>query len=193
MFSLAVSLYPIYLIIKLTPPAFNTVVDASLAIVPVTIFWSLNMDALRRVQLSIVFGLNMLTSVCSGIKTQYLVELANRTDQTWATYDIFAWVTAELFLIIICGTVPLLYPLLVAIRSYNSRVKRWLYPDAAPKEHELDTLITIGRMKWGQSRKQATSLISYDDEDDVDPDDWSRHDSLFDEQGNAYPIMIQIR
>ena len=177
----------------LTLTALNTLVDASLAIVPLTIFWNLNMDALRKVQLSIVFGLNILTSMCSGIKTQYLVELANRKDQTWATYNIFAWVTAELFLIIICGTVPMLYPLLVAIRSFSSKVQRWLYPDAAPNEAELDTLVTIGRIRWDQSRKnkmRSTSLLSYDSESNVDPDDMSRHDSLLDEQGNAYPIMI---
>jgi hypothetical protein len=38
-------------------------------------------------------------------------QLSNRTDQNWATYDIFAWITAELFLVVVCGTVPTLHPL----------------------------------------------------------------------------------
>ncbi|KPM45899.1 hypothetical protein AK830_g712 [Neonectria ditissima] len=97
--------------------SFNTFADASLAIIPATIFWKLNNSAIEKVQLTIVFGLNILTSICSGIKTQYLVELSNRTDQTWATYDIFVWVTAELFLIIVCGTIPALHPVLQFLRG----------------------------------------------------------------------------
>ncbi|KAF4956735.1 hypothetical protein FSARC_11503 [Fusarium sarcochroum] len=82
--------------------SFNTFADASLAIIPATIFWKLNSSPTEKMQLTIVFGLNILTSICSGIKTKYLVELSNRIDQTWATYDIVVWVTAELFLMIVC-------------------------------------------------------------------------------------------
>ncbi|KAK8093326.1 hypothetical protein PG997_000011 [Apiospora hydei] len=70
--------------------SFNTFADASLALIPITIFWSLQNKTAERIQLSIVFALNILTSICSGIKTQYLAELANREDLTWATFDIFA-------------------------------------------------------------------------------------------------------
>jgi hypothetical protein len=56
------------------------------------------------------------TSICSGIKTSYLSELANRTDFTWATYDIFAWVTAEFFLVVVCGSIPTMKPVLDLIR-----------------------------------------------------------------------------
>jgi hypothetical protein len=96
--------------------AFNTFADASLALIPTTIFWHLRTGTLEKIQLSIVFALNILTSICSGIKTQYLAALANRTDLTWATFDIFAWVTAELFLMIVCGTIPTLHPLLLFVR-----------------------------------------------------------------------------
>lgn len=62
------------------------------------------------------------TSICSGIKTSYLSQLANRKDFTWATYDIFVWVTAEFFLVIFCGTLPTLKPILNFIRRYILRV-----------------------------------------------------------------------
>ncbi|KAM3503972.1 hypothetical protein MY11210_008517 [Beauveria gryllotalpidicola] len=107
--------------------AFNTFTDASLAVVPATIFWQLTNKTTEKIQLTIVFGLNILTSICSGIKTQYLAELANRTDQTWATYDIFVWVTGELFLMIVCGTIPTLHTVLTWIRrsadSFRSSLK----------------------------------------------------------------------
>jgi hypothetical protein len=51
-------------------------------------------------------------------------QLSNRTDQTWATYNIFAWVTAELLLMIECGTVPTLHSLLCTIESVASAIKK---------------------------------------------------------------------
>jgi len=96
--------------------AYYTFVDASLALIPSTIFWSLHMGSQEKTTLSIVFSLNILTSICSGIKTSYLSQLANRTDFTWATYDIFAWVTAEFFLLTVCGSIPTLKPLLNLVR-----------------------------------------------------------------------------
>ncbi|KAK8135202.1 hypothetical protein PG984_007214 [Apiospora sp. TS-2023a] len=105
---------------------FNTFTDASLAILPITIFWSLQNKTAERIQLSIVFSINILTSICSGIKTQHLAELASRDDLTWATFEIFAWVTAELFLMIVCGTIPTLYLLLRGMLSIVPRVSsKW--------------------------------------------------------------------
>ncbi|KND90706.1 hypothetical protein TOPH_04624 [Tolypocladium ophioglossoides CBS 100239] len=97
--------------------AFNTFTDASLAIIPTAIFWQLNSTMTEKVQLSIVFGLNILTSICSGIKTQYLANLADRTDLTWATYNIFISVTVELFIMVVCGSVPTLHLILTVFRT----------------------------------------------------------------------------
>ncbi|OAQ78861.1 integral membrane protein [Purpureocillium lilacinum] len=113
--------------------SFNTFADASLAIIPATIFWQLNNSTTEKVQLTIVFGLNILTSICSGIKTQYLVELANREDQTWATYDIFVWVTGELFLMIVCGSIPTLHVVLTWFRSAADSVRSRVSPYASRK------------------------------------------------------------
>lgn len=114
--------------LTLLPIAFNTFADGSLAILPVTIFWKLSTNRLYKVQLTVVFGLNILACICSGIKTQYLAELANRTDLTWATFDIFAYVTIELFLIIVCGTLPTLYPLFGVFQSTIGALKSKFFP-----------------------------------------------------------------
>ena len=140
----------------LTSPAFYTFADASLAIIPLTIFWNLRISMLQRIQLCIVFGLNILTSICSGIKTQYLAELGNRTDQTWATYDIFAWVTAELFLLVVCGTVPTLYPLLRGIQSLLAVIRRNVFPRSTSAEDsskQSDEILTIGKIRMRLKRR----------------------------------------
>ncbi|GAB0136785.1 hypothetical protein EsDP_00005076 [Epichloe bromicola] len=97
--------------------AFDTFADASLAVIPATIFWQLNNTMTEKFQLTIIFVLNILTCIFSGIKTQSFVELGNRTDQAWATHDIFAWATGELFLVIVCSTIPALYFVLHCVRQ----------------------------------------------------------------------------
>ncbi|CAJ2505075.1 Uu.00g124690.m01.CDS01 [Anthostomella pinea] len=103
--------------------SYNTFADAGLVILPATIFLNVQSNTIQEWQLSIVSALNILTCICSGIKTQFLSELSNREDLTWATYDLFAWVTAELFLMIVCGTIPTLHPLLTLCRSVLSDLK----------------------------------------------------------------------
>lgn len=141
--------------------AFFTFADASLAVIPLTVFWRLRISRLQRIQLCIVFGLNILTSICSGIKTQYLAALGNRSDQTWATYDIFAWVTAELFLLVVCGTVPTLYPLLRGIQSLIWLVKSKVLPRPASDEdplRESEEVLTIGQIRQRLRRPRMTEL-----------------------------------
>jgi len=145
--------------------SFFTFADASLAIIPLTIFWRLRISRLQRIQLCIVFGLNILTSICSGIKTQYLAELGNRTDQTWATYDIFAWVTAELFLLVVCGTVPTLYPLLRGIQSLLVSIKSKVLRSAEDQSplRESDEVLTIGQLRQ-QLRKPGITEMTENEE-----------------------------
>lgn len=151
-------------------PAFFTFADASLAVIPLTIFWKLRISRLQRIQLCIVFGLNILTSICSGIKTQYLAELGNRSDQTWATYDIFAWVTAELFLLVVCGTVPTLYPLLRVAQSLISLIKSKVLPRPESDEdplRESEEVLTIGQIRQRLRKPRTTELTMSREVDEV--------------------------
>lgn len=128
---------------------------------------------LQRIQLCIVFGLNILTSICSGIKTQYLAELGNRTDQTWATYDIFAWVTAELFLLVVCGTVPTLYPLLRGIQSLLAMIRSKVGRRSSSSEETLkqpDEVLTVGKIRM-RLRRESTMLPSNESRTEAQPDD----------------------
>lgn len=128
---------------------------------------------LQRIQLCIVFGLNILTSICSGIKTQYLAELGNRTDQTWATYDIFAWVTAELFLLVVCGTVPTLHPVLRAVQSSLVFLTRKVKPRSPPSEGDPkqgDEVLTIGKIRM--HLRQTSERTVDEDENEAQPTQW---------------------
>ncbi|KAH8678636.1 hypothetical protein BGZ60DRAFT_555217 [Tricladium varicosporioides] len=131
--------------------AYNTFIDASLALIPATIFWTLRIGIQEKMTLSIIFGLNVLTCICSGIKTSYLSQLANRTDFTWATYDIFSWVTSEFFLITVCGSLPTLKPLLDFLRGKKSSQ----YASSAYVRHTGDSASKSSDIQLNAYRKKG--------------------------------------
>ncbi|MCJ1236912.1 hypothetical protein MMC14_004895 [Varicellaria rhodocarpa] len=91
--------------------AYNIFVDAAFALLPTTIIWKLNMNQKKRIELCVILGLGLLAAICGIVKITYLGSLGAHADLTWATYDLVVWSGAEIFVIIVCGSVPPLKPL----------------------------------------------------------------------------------
>lgn len=91
--------------------SWNAAVDFVLALSPASFIWRLHLTVRKRVGLIMLLGCGMLSGVCAAFKTAQLVSLAARSDLTWETFNLFAWVSAEIFVIILCGSVPTLKPL----------------------------------------------------------------------------------
>ncbi|KAL9120674.1 MAG: hypothetical protein Q9187_002773 [Circinaria calcarea] len=108
----------------------NILADVVLACVPGTIIYGLNMELKKRISLCILLGLGLVAAVCGIIKTNFLAALSSRADLTWATYNLIVWSGAELFVIIVCGSIPPLktfWDRFVAKKgylSYGSRKKQ---------------------------------------------------------------------
>lgn len=94
-------------------------VDVILAVLPVTIFYRLSLTMEKRLGLSILLGLGLVAAVCGAIKTKFLASLSARSDLTWETYNLFVWSSAELFVIIVCGSVPPIKPLYDMLFNQN--------------------------------------------------------------------------
>jgi len=90
--------------------SWNILIDIVLAILPVSILWGLNMPARQKLGLGGLLSLGLLAAVCGIVKVNYLAGLNARSDLTWETYNLFAWSGAELFVIIVCGSVPPIKP-----------------------------------------------------------------------------------
>ncbi|QSZ29483.1 hypothetical protein DSL72_003997 [Monilinia vaccinii-corymbosi] len=90
--------------------AENCLADIVLAIVPASVIMNLNMDMKKRVNLSILLGLGLIAAICCIVKTTYLGSLGAHSDLTWKTYDLIVWSGSELFVIIVCGSIPPLKP-----------------------------------------------------------------------------------
>ncbi|MCJ1291713.1 hypothetical protein MMC34_003258 [Xylographa carneopallida] len=112
--------------------SWNVFIDFCLALIPITLFWNLNMSIQKRVALCVLMSAGVLAGICGAVKTSKLPE-ANDLDVTWATFDLLLWNAVETFLVIICGSLPTLKPLydicLGRVRErYAKRSRATSYP-----------------------------------------------------------------
>lgn len=91
--------------------SLHAAADFILALVPITIIWDLQLSVRKRVSLILLLSAGIFSGVCSAIKTAQLSSLTSRSDLTWETFSLYLWTGAEIFLIIVCGSLPTLKPL----------------------------------------------------------------------------------
>ncbi|ESZ98102.1 hypothetical protein SBOR_1481 [Sclerotinia borealis F-4128] len=90
--------------------AENCLADIVLALVPASVIMNLNMEMKKRINLTILLGLGLIAAICCIVKTTFLGSLNAHSDLTWKTYDLLVWSGSELFVIIVCGSIPPLKP-----------------------------------------------------------------------------------
>jgi hypothetical protein len=81
------------------------------ALLPAPAVWKLNLSLRKRLSIIGLLGLGIFATVCSANTTYDLWDLRNVTDLTWAMWDAVLWCTAELFVIVVAGSIPTLPPL----------------------------------------------------------------------------------
>lgn len=91
--------------------SLNSFTDFTLAFMPVTFIWGLHLPLRQRVGLVVLLGVGGFSGVCAAVKASNLASLAARSDLTWATFELYAWASSEIFLIIVCGSIPTIKPL----------------------------------------------------------------------------------
>jgi len=84
--------------------------DFFFSILPMTIVWNLRMALAKRIQLMVGLGLTMVTGAVAIVKT-VVTSKADATDPTWSLFWTLIWFGTEAMLIIVLGTIPVLYPL----------------------------------------------------------------------------------
>jgi len=99
---------------------YNVLVDTTLALFPILIIWQLQLSTKKKISLLVLLGLGMLAAICAIIKLTYVSSLFS-TDQTWSTYDLDVWSGTELFVVIVCGSIPPSKPLWDRMFPHN----RW--------------------------------------------------------------------
>lgn len=54
---------------------------------------------------------NLSAGICAAVKTNQLYTIGNRSDFTWAVFDLYIWTEVEISLVIFCGCIPPIKPL----------------------------------------------------------------------------------
>lgn len=91
--------------------SWNAFIDFILALMPIPLVWQLKTTVRRRVGLVMLLGCGLLSGVFASIKTSQLAALFARGDLTWDSFDLFLWVSGEIFVLILCGSIPTSKPL----------------------------------------------------------------------------------
>ncbi|SPQ25060.1 f83a484d-4ce8-4a79-94e2-7a970524df2e [Thermothielavioides terrestris] len=91
--------------------------DFAFSVLPMAVVWQLRLPMRKKLFLVIALGLTLVTGTAAIIKTVFAATM-DQADITYTIFPSLVWFSTESMLIIVCGSVPSLYPL------YERHVKR---------------------------------------------------------------------
>ncbi|KAI1123692.1 hypothetical protein F5Y10DRAFT_251273 [Nemania abortiva] len=83
--------------------------DFVFSVLPIFIVWRLRMPRQRKLILTFGLGLTLLTAGAAAAKSSYIARQSS--DYTWDLFNVYAWLSTEALLIIMCGSIPSIYPM----------------------------------------------------------------------------------
>ena len=99
--------------------------DFILAVYPIYLLRSLQIAPRIKFLVTLLMGLGIFSTVCSALRTYQLEVLPKSTDYTYDTGPLYYWAPAELWTILIAGSMPPLWPLVQYVRRTTSRPSRY--------------------------------------------------------------------
>ncbi|OAA33221.1 integral membrane protein [Moelleriella libera RCEF 2490] len=139
--------------------SWNILTDVFLAALPASFMYKLDLSTRKKVGLSILLGLGATSAIFAGIKTMFLTSLGERSDVTWSTYQLYVWSGVELFVIILCGSVPPVKPVWDILRG-KPRISTVTVTSNGRRESDLSTPSN----KIKPRRNSDRSISAIDDE-----------------------------
>ncbi|KAL4913953.1 hypothetical protein BDW62DRAFT_205105 [Aspergillus aurantiobrunneus] len=88
--------------------AFNAFADLALALFPVIIFHKLQLPLVKKIGIITILGAGILAAAATLVKCVLLKGVTEHGDLTWTWAPIATWYTVEMYVIIICATIPVL-------------------------------------------------------------------------------------
>ncbi|RAH50718.1 uncharacterized protein BO95DRAFT_438481 [Aspergillus brunneoviolaceus CBS 621.78] len=90
--------------------AYTTMTDVVLAVVPIRVFWKLQMRTATKVGVCIMMGLTLLSAIVTIIKATYLHLFTDRTDPLYNVVPLVVWGLIEQNVVIVAACIPTLRP-----------------------------------------------------------------------------------
>ncbi|KAL4949631.1 hypothetical protein BDW69DRAFT_173915, partial [Aspergillus filifer] len=99
--------------------AYTTMTDIILAIVPITVFWKLQMRRSTKIGVCIMMGLTLLSAVVTIVKATYLPLFTDVEDPLYNVTPLVIWGLIEQNVVIVAACIPTLRPFFR--RAFESR------------------------------------------------------------------------
>lgn len=104
----------------------NITTDVCFAvIIPVALFWDLQVNRRTRLSLIVILGLGVFACIAATLKIIYMYNLGDYTDWLWDSRPLTIWNVVELNIGITAGSLPAIKPIFKSIleRSYPSQTQ----------------------------------------------------------------------
>ncbi|KAL6228725.1 hypothetical protein BDW75DRAFT_226373 [Aspergillus navahoensis] len=99
--------------------AYTTMTDIILAIVPITVFWKLQMHTSTKLGVCIMMGLTLLSAIVTIVKATYLHLFTDAEDPLYNVTPLVVWGLIEQNVVIVAACIPTLRPFFR--RAFESR------------------------------------------------------------------------
>ncbi|KAL1957205.1 hypothetical protein VTO42DRAFT_6239 [Malbranchea cinnamomea] len=135
-----------------TVTVYNAAMDLLYAGFAVALVWTLNMKTSTKWGLAVLMSGGVFGTAASIVKAAMMGTVTDTVDMTWAWAPISIWYTAEMYVIIMAGSIPMLRPLWAFLtgKPYGSSDK--YTPSAQGYSKQID-----GKSA-GRSRGQSSSV-----------------------------------
>ncbi|CZR65357.1 related to L-fucose permease [Phialocephala subalpina] len=98
----------------------NTVTDLIVVVLPIPTVWRLKLPIQQQVIVILLFGAGFLVSCAGAVRTYYLYKVTITWDKTWEAFPVWLSSSVELYLGIICASVP------VTKKFFSHHVPKWI-------------------------------------------------------------------
>ncbi|PGH27027.1 hypothetical protein AJ80_01212 [Polytolypa hystricis UAMH7299] len=166
------------LVIGLIQASYNAFTDLALAIFPAFIYWTVQLPIKMKIGVLSVMSAGVFAAAATIVKCVLLKNLPDQQDITWAWAPITLWYSAEMYIIIICATLPTLRQFYLAILG-----RRYLDSSsggnsgAYPNSHQRSSSIKLASRNTGGDRRRSR-LSKPDDMLYTQDDSSSQHQIL---------------
>ncbi|RJE21361.1 hypothetical protein PHISCL_06293 [Aspergillus sclerotialis] len=93
--------------------AENILANIILSLIPTTFVFKLSLSLRKKIGLTILFSLSLIVIIASFMKVPALIALDSfYPDFTWGEYEVTIWSISETWVIVVCGSLPGMKPLL---------------------------------------------------------------------------------
>ncbi|KAI3205548.1 hypothetical protein CBS147311_3607 [Penicillium roqueforti] len=117
--------------------AFNAFNDLALAVFPAYIFWHVQLAIKMKVAIISVMGAGIFAAAATLVKCVLLKNLPVHSDITWSWADITMWYTIEMYVIIICSSLPTLRQSYAAVLQRSRKSSAYTHTESAPRQKPI--------------------------------------------------------